>query len=321
MNLTPADRFQGCLLGLAVGDAVGTTVEFQPRGSFERLTDVVGGGPFGLEPGEWTDDTSMALCLAHSLLECDGVDPPDQMERYVRWWRSGYCSPNGRGCFDIGNTVRAALAQFESTGKPLAGSTDPYSAGNGSIMRLAPVPMFFYPDREVARAAAAKSSRTTHGAEECIDACRLLCEILCRALGGGSRSEILAPAALSPPLAPKIDAIARGEYLDRSRDQIRGTGYVVESLEAALWCFARSDSFEEAVLLAANLGDDADTTAAVSGQVAGAFWGVSGIPDPWIDRLAHRDEIAALAERLFQRKPQVCSEESKASTRNGKSAR
>ena len=300
MTLSPLERFQGCLLGLAVGDAVGTTAEFQPRGSFEPLTDMVGGGPFGLEPGEWTDDTSMALCLAHSLLECNGLDPHDQMTRYVRWWRQGYCSPRDRGCLDIGNTVRAALAQFESTGDPLAGSTDPHSAGNGSIMRLAPVPMFFHPDRRAARSAAAESSRTTHGTPECLDACRLLSEILCRALDGRSKTEILAPPPLSIPLAPKINAIASGAYLDKSRDKIRGTGYVVESLEAALWCFSRSDTFEEAILLAANLGDDADTTAAICGQVAGAFWGVSGIPDPWLVRLARREEIAELAERLSQ---------------------
>ena len=118
-------RHRGALLGLAVGDAVGTAVEFSPRGSFPLVTDMVGGGPFGLNPGEWTDDTSMALCLAHSLLECDGLDPRDQMKRYVRWWHQGYCSPNDRGCLDIGNTVRAALAQFESTGDAIAGSTDP----------------------------------------------------------------------------------------------------------------------------------------------------------------------------------------------------
>jgi len=136
------DRYRGSLVGLAVGDALGTTVEFKRPGTFEPVTDITGGGPFGLAPGEWTDDTSMALCLAASLLEQQGFDPNDQMQRYVRWYREGYFSCTGH-CFDIGNTVAAALGRFEKNGDPYAGSKDPSTAGNGSIMRLAPVALFF----------------------------------------------------------------------------------------------------------------------------------------------------------------------------------
>jgi ADP-ribosyl-[dinitrogen reductase] hydrolase len=136
------DRFRGCLVGLAVADAVGTTVEFMPPGSFSPVTDMVGGGPFELAPGQWTDDTSMALCLAESLIECRGFDPGDQMRRYVRWHRDGHLSSTGR-CFDIGITVAEALHRFASTGEPFSGSTDPMKAGNGSLMRLAPVAMFY----------------------------------------------------------------------------------------------------------------------------------------------------------------------------------
>jgi ADP-ribosyl-[dinitrogen reductase] hydrolase len=157
-------RSRGCLLGLAVGDAVGTTVEFQTRGSFAPLADMVGGGPFGLKPGQWTDDTSMALCLATSLVECGGFDPGDQMERYCRWYEEGYLSSTGR-CFDIGNTVRSALERFRRDGDPNAGSRDPRSAGNGCIMRLAPVPLFFFPGLDAAEHHAGESSRTTHGAD------------------------------------------------------------------------------------------------------------------------------------------------------------
>src|SRR5688500_5205401 len=107
--------FRGCLLGLAVGDAVGTTVEFMPRGSFPPVTDMVGGGPFGLQPGQWTDDTSMALCLATSLIAKKGFDANDQMDRYWRWYREGYLSSTGK-CFDIGNTVRDALERYHHTG-------------------------------------------------------------------------------------------------------------------------------------------------------------------------------------------------------------
>ena len=121
--LSLSDRARGALLGLACGDAVGTTIEFSPRGSFAPVTDMLGDGPFSLRPGQWTDDTSMALCLADSLIACQGFDARDQMNRYLNWWRWGYLSSTG-DCFDIGITVRAALARFEATDEPFAGSTD-----------------------------------------------------------------------------------------------------------------------------------------------------------------------------------------------------
>lgn len=295
------DRFRGCLLGLAAGDAVGTTVEFRPRGSFAPLTGMVGGGPFRLEPGQWTDDTSMALCLAVSLVECNGFDARDQMERYCRWRDEGYLSSNGR-CFDIGGTVASALARFQRTGDPFAGSTDPNSAGNGCIMRLAPIPMFYFPDVDLAEHYAAESSRTTHAAAECLDASRLFARMVVRALQGGPKEEILLADHTSFVGAPKIMSIAQGEYIAKPMSGIRGSGYVVDSLEAALWCFHHTDSFEQAILAAANLGDDADTTAAVCGQVAGAFYGASGIPAHWLERLALRSEIEQLAVQLMERR-------------------
>jgi ADP-ribosyl-[dinitrogen reductase] hydrolase len=287
------------LLGLAVGDAVGTALEFKPRGSFTPITDMAGGGPFRLKPGQWTDDTSMALCLASSLVEKGGFDAEDQMRRYVRWHEDGYWSSTGR-CFDIGNATGAALARFKRTGDPFSGSSDPHSAGNGSIMRLAPVPMFFAGDVEKAVRYSAESSRTTHGAEECIDACRLFGAILVRALTGATKEDVLTADAKSFSGAPKIVDIARGTYRSKDERAIKGSGYVVAGLEAALWCFDRTDSFDAAVLRAANLGDDADTTAAVCGQVAGAFYGVSGIPERWLERVAMRLEIEQLAIKLYE---------------------
>lgn len=291
------ERFRGCLLGLAAGDAVGTTVEFRRRGTFPRVTGMVGGGPFDLAPGQWTDDTSMALCLATSLVERGGFDPRDQMERYSRWAETGYLSSTGR-CFDIGGTTAAALQRFRAAGDPYAGSTDPRTAGNGCLMRLAPVPLFYYPDAAAAEQYAADSSRTTHGAAECLDACRLLARILCRALAGRPKDEVLFGSRESFVGARRIAALARGDYRDKAEEAIHGTGYVVDCLEAALWCFLRADSFEQAILLAANLGDDADTTAAVCGQVAGAYYGAAGIPAGWRERLAMRAEIERLAEAL-----------------------
>jgi ADP-ribosylglycohydrolase len=298
-------RFRGSLIGLACGDAIGTTVEFAPPGSFTPIEDMVGGGPFRLDPGEWTDDTSMALCLATSLIEEQGFHPEDQLRRYVRWWREGYLSSNGR-CFDIGMTCRAALKTFEQTGEPY-GCTDPDTAGNGSLMRLAPVPLYFCRRPREAIEAAAQSSRTTHGARTAVDACRYYAGLIVGALEGRSKEELLAPR-FSPapdiweedPLAPEIDEIAAGSFRSKSPPEIEGTGYVVRSLEAALWAFDHSTSYRDGCLLAVNLGDDADTTAAIYGQLAGAFYGEEGIPTRWRFRLAKYDLIAGIADRLFE---------------------
>jgi ADP-ribosyl-[dinitrogen reductase] hydrolase len=292
------NRFRGSLLGLAVGDAVGTTVEFKARGSFEPVTDMTGGGPFGLRPGAWTDDTSMALCLATSLLEKNGFDAEDQMERYWRWYQKGYLSSTGK-CFDIGTTTLNALENFHSLGNPFSGSTDPRSAGNGSIMRLAPVVMLYYPDLEAILHYSVKSSRTTHAALECLEACQLLGGIIFRALQGQNKRDVLVEKDLLQFTSEELKEIAYGDYFEKAETQILGTGYVVRSLEAALWCFWTTESYEEAILKAVNLGDDSDTTAAVCGQVAGAFYGETGIPTHWLEKLVMREEIAALAEGLF----------------------
>ena len=302
----PQDRYRGSLLGLAAGDALGTTLEFKAPGSFRPIDDMIGGGPFGLKPGQWTDDTSMALCLAESLVECQGFDPADQMQRYVRWWREGHLSSTG-SCFDIGNTTSAALSQFGRTGEPFAGSSDPHSAGNGSIMRLAPVPLLFAENPEEAIRLAGESSRTTHGAEEAADACRYLAGWIVGALEGRSREELLSECFCPVPglwdrasLAPKIAAIAAGSFKRRNPPELRGTGYVVDSLEAALWAFHHSQSFEEGALLAVNLGDDADTTGAVYGQLAGAYYGAGGIPEGWRQKLSFRQLIEKFADQLYE---------------------
>ena len=298
-NKAVLKRFQGCLLGLAAGDALGTSLEFQPKGSFTPITDMCGGGIFSLKAGQWTDDTSMALCLAASLVECHGFQADDQMQRYCQWWRHGYMSSTGT-CFDIGNTVRRALQHFEKTGEAFAGSNDPQSAGNGSIMRLAPVVLWFYPSLDDMVHYAVESSRTTHAAPECLDACRLMARILYRALQGESKQQVLFADAERFTGEARIVALAKGEYQSLSEAGIHGTGYVVQSLEAALWCFYHSESYKEAVLMAANLGDDADTTAAICGQIAGAYYGVEGIPQSWRNQLAMREELMVWAGRLYK---------------------
>ena len=300
------DRYRGSLLGLAVGDAVGTTLEFKQPGSFVPIKDMVGGGPFHLNSGEWTDDTSMALCLAASLVEQKGFDVRDQMDRYLRWRDEGYMSSNGT-CFDIGGTVSSALSLFEKTGNPFAGSTHPNTAGNGSIMRLAPVPLFYASQPGEALEKSAVSSLTTHGAGTAVDACRYLSGLIVGAVHGVSKEDLLSPFYSPIPnyrqqqfLGPELAEIAAGSFKKRQPPEIRGTGYVVKSLEAALWAFYHSTSFQEGCLLAVNLGDDADTTGAVYGQLAGAFYGEAGIPLQWRTRLAHSSLIESLADSLFK---------------------
>lgn len=232
-------RFRGALVGLAVGDALGTTLEFHLRDLFPPLTDMIGGGPFDLPAGHWTDDTSMALCLAESLIECGGFDAVDQMRRYLRWYREGE-----------------------------------------------------------AAARAADSSRTTHAADEAVDACRWFAALLVGALNGVSKQQLLAPDFAPEVVSPAIAAIRAGSYKTKTRAQIKSSGYVVHTLEAALWAFHATDTFREGALLAVNLGDDADTVGAVYGQIAGAHYGVEAIPAEWVARLYRRDDIVALADRL-----------------------
>ena len=300
-SIRKIDRFRGCLLGLAVGDALGTSIEFCPPGSFTPLTDLVGGGPFNLRPGQWTDDTSMALCLAESLIECREMDLNDQLTRYVRWYREGYLSSTGT-CFDIGNTIRKALTNYEQTGDPLSGLTDPGSAGNGSIMRLAPVPMYFANDIQAAMENSALSSLTTHRTRAAVDACRYFGGLIACALNGFEKDELIGSTCIEEMslFAEEIRLIAGGSFNEKEPPEIRGTGYVVHSLEAALWAFSRSETFEKGCLMAVNLGDDADTTGAVYGQLAGAFYGEAGIPTGWLSKLAFKDLIRAYADQIFE---------------------
>jgi ADP-ribosyl-[dinitrogen reductase] hydrolase len=214
------DRALGCLLGLAVGDALGTTLEFTERDENPPLTDMVGGGPCGLKPGEWTDDTSLALCLADSLIACGGLDQRDLMERFVRWWRDGENSPVGY-CVDIGITTREALQRFRRTGNPIAGSIGPKTAGNGSIMRLAPVILRWHEQPDQAIAAARRQSVTTHRHPAAVEGCALLAEILVDAIASGDKLTTLRPRQNSEPA---IATVAQGSWHAKDRDAISSTG-------------------------------------------------------------------------------------------------
>ena len=296
------DRLLGSLLGLAVGDALGAAVEFQARDSFPPVTDMVGGGVFELAPGQWTDDTSMALCIAASLIKTEAYDPRDQLARFVRWYRDGYLSSTGR-CFDIGNQTLTALGEFEATGEPYREAVGGMSAGNGSLMRLAPVALAFCDDPDAAAQFSSDSSRTTHPAVECVEACGVYGRLIAAAVGGASRTElyVLAADLAEQVTSPDLATILRGSYRVKERDEISSSGYVLHSLEAALWAFATTDDFLEGALLAVNLGDDADTVGAIYGQLAGALYGRSGIPESWRDRLHDAGMIEDLAAGIADR--------------------
>lgn len=298
------DRARGALLGLAVGDAIGTTLEFSLRDSRPRHTEMVGGGVFNLKPGQWTDDTAMALALADSLISCRGFDAQDLMRRFLRWYRHGDYSCTGL-CFDIGLTTREALVRYERTGELYAGSTDPHSAGNGSLMRLAPVALFALDDEELALQTAADQSRTTHAAKPCIEACQFFVNLLRAAILG--EKNIIALARRLGRNYPALRHVTDRNWGQLDRNEISSSGYVISTVEAALWSVARTGNFEEALVLAVNLGEDADTVGAVTGQLVGALYGAPSIPQRWREHLAWQSQIEDNAGRLLtaraQKKP------------------
>lgn len=292
------DRCRGTFYGLAIGDALGAAVEFKMPGEFSPLWDYHSGGPHGLSPGQWTDDTSMALALADSI-KVKGWNLDDQINRYLDWWQNGKYSVNGY-CFDIGTTVRTALDEYTRI-KDVKNCADPSpeSSGNGSIMRLAPVVIHFaklYPDkiRDLCDLAD-ESSIPTHRSEQSRSACRYLAAILAAFIHGEKREDVLSEEWFKEkdlgPIVPLISNLAKGEYKRKTVYEVVGSGWVVQSLEAALWAFWHASSFEEAICYAVNLGNDADTTGAVCGQIAGAYWGYSSIPKRFIDGLDRKDMI------------------------------
>ena len=273
------DRAVGALVGLAVGDALGTSVEFKPRGSFVPVTGMRGGGAFHMPVGGWTDDTSMALALGEALLQDRHLhDPAGVMNRWVEWAEHGAYSHTGT-CFDIGGQTSRALHAWRVSARLPEHDTE--SAGNGGIMRLAPVALAHLDDPAIARAIACRQSDFTHRNHLCrAHAADLAARLVTLITGGASAC----PAHIA----------------SRPEAEVKSTGYVVDTLEASLWACAPADGFAACVLRAVNLGDDADTVGAVTGQLAGGQYGLSGIPDAWVEALAWRDQIIELGRALYR---------------------
>ena len=294
-------RARGALVGLAVGDALGTTNEFQPAGSFEPITDMVGGGVFGLEPGQWTDDTSMALCLADSLLAQGRYDSFDVMERYERWYSEGYRSSTGV-CFDIGNQVSRALWDFRAHPRVPVDAVRTTSAGNGAIMRLAPVVIAGFEHREIREivATAGLSARETHYSVEAEAATEVFAALLVGALLGWAPEHIINVgwASTGPAFDEMAARVISTDPAERAAWEKNTSGYIVNGLRLAVHGLLDFGSFDEAVLAIANMGGDADTNAAIYGQLGGAYFGVEAIPASWRSTLYQGEEIDALARAL-----------------------
>ncbi|CAF1546975.1 unnamed protein product [Rotaria sp. Silwood1] len=326
------DRIQGSIIGMALGDALGAHVEFRPYSYMKAnpVKDLEGGGTWGLQKGQFTDDTSMALCLANSLLARRDFIPYDQLVRYKWWYRFGYMSSTGQ-CFDIGAATSQSLREFEHRQKLFAKKhslplkkmdqlsdeirlnefdvycSEPEVAGNGALMRLAPVPLFFFRNKYAAIEFSGRSGEITHGDKKSYDACRFYGALIVAALRGYKKEQILAKNFYSKhkhwfanePLHEDIQQIAEGSFKKKGgyKKGIRGKGYIVKALEAALWAFWSDDgSFEKGALAAVNLGDDTDTTAAIYGQLAGAYYGYKNLPERWLQHVYAHKFLKTLAK-------------------------
>ncbi len=300
------ERYKGSLVGLAVGDALGAPYEFFPKRMIKaRVTGMISGGKHGLPKGFWTDDTTQMLLLAMSLIEKKGFDPRDQLEKYLKWMKTGYMSSTGY-CFDIGKTTRDALLEFEITGREYSTFVD--GAGNGCIMRLAPVPMYFREDPGNAIEMSGLSAKTTHGSITAVDSARYLGAILVGLLNGDSKETVLSEnyAPLKgywqeKPLVGQVARLAAGSFKDITEEEAANSFLAVEALETALWAFHKTSNFMDGALLIVRNGGDADTVAAIYGQIAGAYYGYGAIPQEWRDDLHDIERIEQLALELFEK--------------------
>jgi ADP-ribosylglycohydrolase len=283
---TLRERFQGALLGLAAGDAVAAATQYRRPGRFTPVGDMLGGGPFDLPRGAWTDDTAMALCLAESLLQCQGFDPRDQVARYRRWQLEGYLSATGQ-CVGITASTARALAVAQWRRQAFSGTHDPEAQGPETLSRVTAVALYSFARAAAAIEQAAEAARTTCQAPTVLAACRALAQGLHAALSGSPKAAVLAALGVAKAAAPGASPAAA------SADT------ATAALAAVAEVFARTQNFRDAVLGAANLGGNSDAVAATLGALAGAHYGVNAIPLAWRSGLTKKALIEGFADRLL----------------------
>jgi ADP-ribosylglycohydrolase len=290
------ERFLGAMLGLATGDALAAATQYRRPKSFPNVGDLLGGGPFDLPRGAWSDDTAMALCLAASLTEKEQFDPRDQLQRYVRWQRDGYLSATGQ-CLGITASTARALALGQRRRQPYSGSHDPTQLDPEPLSRVAPAVLFAFADAGHAIQAGGDAARVTCQAPLVVDTCRLLAALVHAALRGESRAQLLRPSAAlfsARPLHGEVEAL-----LDTIDEAARSNGGALDVLRLALRAFQATNTFRDGALLAVNQGGNSDVIGAVYGQLAGAHYGINAIPPGWLAALALREKIEALADALL----------------------
>jgi len=308
------DALLGGIMGVVIGDALGLPVQFMTKTEISKnpITGMTGGGTFDLEPGAWSDDSSLTLCLAESLYEV-GYNAPDIARRFVDWYRDGYMTPLGES-FDIGDTTAIAMKRLVHGVAPFkAGPTNAESNGNGSLMRILPATLFFAHESDYTMIQRiCEVSKITHGHPRSQLACSLYSLFVKELLKGSRPQEAYDTMILKSQTVFFIDRkvgkqlshferIISGQLPNLPESEIKSGGYVVESLEAALWCFLTTSSFEDAVLKAVNLGWDTDTVGAITGSIAGVYYGFSNIPDHWLKTLLDYEKILSLTNQFAER--------------------
>ncbi len=287
------------MLGQACGGAVGVSTMHRRRGSFAPVTDMRGGGPFGLMPGQFSGDVSLSLCTAESLIANQPFDPTATMRSYLRWFRRGHLSSNGLS-FGFSPASRSALETFEANPNAVPGNATVGSDGE-PLLRSAPVAIIYRKVPPTARDIASRVAKLTHGHPMAADATKLAAIYTHRAFEGTDRFDILMLDRAPDGLDSRCTAVAEGAWLDKREWDISADGSAAGVLEAALWCVATTESFREAVLRATNLGQASHTTAALAGQIAGAFYGFEAIPKEWLAKLSQAASIQALAVALYRK--------------------
>lgn len=301
------NKMLGGLWGAVVGDALGVPVEFMTREEVrsDPVTGMRGFGTFKLPAGSWSDDSSLLLCTADSLVH--GFDLNDMANRFQRWFSEGLWTPYGKA-FDIGNATRAAISRLKRGISPeLAGGDSEGDNGNGSLMRIIPVAIRFHEmniDEYISRVHAVSS--ITHRHSRSLMACGIYCLIARNLLEGKTHINAYNDAIEKAsglydgdPFRIELPHFRRlfgGQIASLPENAIKSSGYVIDTLEASIWCMLTSESYSEAVLKAVNLGYDTDTTGCVAGGLAGILYGYSGIPNEWINAIARKGDI----EKLFK---------------------